>query len=52
MFWTKPNKRNLFAAEGIRLKSRESIIRSFVAQVGLNPRVSRPIGHISLDFSA
>jgi ABC-type metal ion transport system substrate-binding protein len=35
----------------LRLKSRESIIRSFIAQSGLNPKVSRPVGHISLDFS-
>jgi hypothetical protein len=48
----KAKQTELIAAEGVRLKSRESIICSFVAQTALNPRVSRPDGHISLDFSA
>jgi hypothetical protein len=47
----KDKQTQLLAAEGIRLKSRESIIRSFVAQTGLNPKVSKTVGHISLDFS-
>lgn len=42
----------LLAAEGVRLKSVESVARSFEAQRGLNTRVTRPVGHISLDFSA
>jgi len=42
----------LLTANGVRLKSRESVIRSFITQAGLNPKVSRPVGHISLDFSA
>jgi hypothetical protein len=42
----------LLAAEGVRYKSSESIIRSFISQTGLNPKVSKPVGHISLDFSA
>jgi hypothetical protein len=48
----KTKQTELIVAEGVRLKSRESIILSFVAQTALNPRVSRPVGHISLDFSA
>jgi hypothetical protein len=48
----KAKQTQLLAAEGIRYKSRESIIRSFVAQAGLNPKVSKTVGHISLDFSA
>jgi hypothetical protein len=48
----KAKQTELIAAEGIRLKSKESIIRSFVAQGGLNPKVSKTVGHISLDFSA
>jgi hypothetical protein len=48
----KAKQTQLLASEGIRLKSRESIIRSFVAQSGLNPKVSKTVGHISLDFSA
>jgi hypothetical protein len=48
----KAKQTQLLAAEGVRLKSRESIICSFVAQAGLNPKVSQTVGHISLDFSA
>jgi hypothetical protein len=48
----KAKQTQLLAAEGIQYKNRESIIRSFVAQSGLNPKVSKTIGHISLDFSA
>ncbi|GHT42080.1 mobilization protein [Bacteroidia bacterium] len=48
----KAKQTELLAAEGIRYKSRESIIRSFVVQSGMNPKVSKTVGHISLDFSA
>ena len=48
----KAKQTQLLAAEGVRRKSRESIIRSFVTQAGLNPKVSKTVGHISLDFSA
>ncbi len=48
----KAKQTELLATEGVRYKSRESIIRSFVAQTGLNPKVSQTVGHISLDFSA
>lgn len=42
----------LLAADGVRLKDVESVARSFEAQRQLNTRVTRPVGHISLDFSA
>jgi len=42
----------ILAAEGIRTKRHESVIRSFNAQAGMNPNVSKMVGHISLDFSA
>lgn len=42
----------LLAAEGIRLKNVESVAQSFEAQRQFNTRVTRPVGHISLDFSA
>jgi hypothetical protein len=48
----KAKQTELLVAEGIRYKSSESIIRSFVTQTGLNPKVSKTVGHISLDFSA
>jgi hypothetical protein len=48
----KTKQTELLAAEGVRYKSRESIIRSLVAQASLNPKVSESVGHISLDFSA
>ncbi|GHV48489.1 hypothetical protein FACS1894181_04340 [Bacteroidia bacterium] len=41
----------MIAAEGVRLKNRESIIRSFITQARLNLKVSKTVGHISLDFS-
>jgi hypothetical protein len=47
----KAKQTELLAAECVRLKSHESIIRSFIAQAGLNPKVSKTVGHISLDFS-
>lgn len=42
----------LLTAEGVRLKNVESVAQSFEAQRQLNTRVTRPVGHISLDFSA
>ena len=41
----------LLYAEGVRLKDKESIIQSFVAQQKLNPKIAKPVAHISLDFS-
>ncbi|WP_167604558.1 relaxase/mobilization nuclease domain-containing protein [Maribellus sediminis] len=41
----------LLIGEGVRLKNTNSITKSFVAQTELNSRVSKPVGHISLDFS-
>ncbi|MDR1091118.1 MAG: relaxase/mobilization nuclease domain-containing protein [Prevotella sp.] len=38
--------------DGLRMKSKTSIIQSFVTQASLNSRVSKPVCHISLDFSA
>ena len=43
---------NLLTADGVRLKNLGSIAQSFEAQRELNSRVSKPVGHISLDFSA
>ena len=42
---------NLLYAEGVRLKDKESISHSFVVQHKLNPNISKPVAHISLDFS-
>lgn len=41
----------LVAGKGLRLKDSNSIIKSFVVQSELNARVTKPVGHISLDFS-
>ena len=41
----------LLIGEGVRLKNTNSIRKSFVAQTELNSRVTKPVGHISLDFS-
>lgn len=44
------NKAELLAADGLRLKDKDSIIRSFITQSSLNP-IAKPVAHISLDFS-
>ena len=38
-------------SNGVRLKSQDTIIQSFVSQLELNPRLTKPVGHISLNFS-
>ncbi len=38
-------------SDGIRLKNPETIIQSFISQAGMNPRLKKPVGHTSLDFS-
>ena len=47
----KKNARLLFA-EGVRLKDKASVIQSFITQSKLKPKISKPVAHISLDFSA
>lgn len=42
----------LIASKGVRLKNTNSIVKSFVIQSELNTRVTKPVGHISLSFSA
>ena len=42
---------NLLYAEGVRIKDKESIVKSFIAQQKLNPKIVKPVAHISLDFS-
>ncbi|MDR1372447.1 MAG: relaxase/mobilization nuclease domain-containing protein [Dysgonamonadaceae bacterium] len=44
------DKAQLLFAEGVRLKDKESIIRSFVAQSQMN-LISKLVAHISLSFS-
>ena len=44
-------KASLLYVEGVRLKDKESIVKSFVAQQNLNPKIAKPVAHISLDFS-
>ncbi len=45
-------KTQILDADGLRLKSLSSVIDSFITQAGMNSRVAKPVGHISLDFSA
>jgi len=45
------DKATLLYSEGVRTKDRESIISSFVAQSQMNA-ISKPVAHISLNFSA
>lgn len=44
------SKAEVLWADGLRLSSRDSIVQSFITQSKLNS-VSKPITHISLDFS-
>ena len=45
-------KTQILDDDGLRMKSKSSVIQSFITQAGMNSRVSKPVGHISLDFSA
>ena len=45
------NKAELLAADGLRLNTKDSVVRSFIIQSSLNP-IAKPVAHISLDFSA
>lgn len=42
----------LLYAEGVRTKDKDSIVQSFVTQSKMNPKIAKPVAHISLDFSA
>ncbi len=45
-------KTQILDTDGLRLKNLSTVIDGFVTQAGMNGRVSKPVGHISLDFSA
>jgi hypothetical protein len=45
------DKARLLYSEGIRTKDKDSVVNSFIAQSGMNP-ISKPVAHISLNFSA
>ena len=45
------SKAEVLWADGLRLSDRNSVVRSFITQSSLNP-ISKPVAHISLDFSA
>lgn len=47
----KEKNTEILDVDGLRMKSKASIIRSFVTQASLNTRVSKSVCHISLDFS-
>ena len=47
----KKDARLLFS-EGVRLKDKASVIQSFITQSKSRPKISKPVAHISLDFSA
>jgi len=42
----------LLGSEGVRTNNIENIIKSFETQQQLNLKITKPVGHISLDFSA
>lgn len=41
----------ILQSDGLRTRDEQSIIESFRVQAGMNPKVKRAVGHISLDFS-
>jgi hypothetical protein len=47
------NRKNaeIIDSEGVHLKDNNSIIDSFNTQLGLNPKITKPVYHISLNFS-
>ena len=45
------DKAQLVETKDVRLKDKNSIIASFVAQSRLKPNIAKPVAHISLDFS-
>ncbi|KAA6320998.1 hypothetical protein EZS27_029299 [termite gut metagenome] len=45
------NKARLLYAEGVRLKDKDSITHSFITQNKMNPKITKPVAHISLNFS-
>ena len=42
----------LLHADGVLAESRQGIVRSFLAQASMNPRLGKPVGHIALSYSA
>jgi hypothetical protein len=46
----KDNARLLYAS-GVRLKDKDSVIHSFITQSKANPDITKPVAHISLNFS-
>jgi hypothetical protein len=45
-------KAEILDGDGVMLDDPEAIIESFNFQTELNPRILKPVGHISLNFSA
>ncbi len=45
-------KAEILDSDGVMLDDREAIIESFNFQTELNSRITKPVGHISLNFSA
>ncbi|MDR1583338.1 MAG: relaxase/mobilization nuclease domain-containing protein [Prevotellaceae bacterium] len=45
------DKSRLIYADGVRLKDKDSIIHSFIIQSKASPDITKPVAHISLDFS-
>lgn len=43
---------HLLYGKGVRLKDKASIIQSFITQSKMKPNISKPVAHISLNFSA
>ena len=48
----KSKDADILDSQGVRLRDADSITESFVFQSQMNTRIKKPVGHISLDFSA
>ena len=47
----KEKDAGIIACDGLFVEDKDTIVLSFEAQAGMNPKVTKPVGHIALAFS-
>ena len=47
----KEKDAKILVCDGLFSEDKDTIVMSFEAQAGMNPRVMKPVGHIALAFS-
>ena len=47
----KEKDAKILVCDGLFSENKDKIVMSFEAQSGMNPRVTKPVGHIALAFS-